>query len=344
MKLNSSRVKLSDSANPAELTAIIARWELAAIDGQLGEIIQSADGTQFWELSALFEQKLKSLDNIRAKSRLEKLILDWLYDFVRLNVIRGRIFDLREVLRTGSADCLGYAKILTVLGRLCGLDLGIVEVLIDNRGRVLPHTATLVRLADGKRQFVDFWYGSRDIHHRRFGLRVKKDGRWLIEDVDSRDVKNVEDITYLPDQTVNAITFYIEGNGLLKKGDYAAAVKEYTRAIRLYPQNVRAFYNRAIAYEKLGWMSRAEEDYQQALGDDQSLKRAAAVQPEEIEALILLDEKYVPELDQKIYLLGAGFVTGKKVPARRIAAKLGLDEEEVETVMGFTERLLRQKH
>ena len=70
------------------------------------------------------------------------------------------------------------------------------------------------------------------------------------------------------------------------------------------------------------------------------MKRTTAVQPEEIEGLIALDEKYVPELDQQIYLLSAGFVTGKKVPAGRIAEKLGLEEEEVEAVAGFIERVL----
>src|SRR5512136_116036 len=101
------------------------------------------------------------------ENMLEKVIIDWLYDFIRLNVKRGRIFDLREVLKTGRADCLGYAKLFSVLGIRWGLDLGVVEILIDNRGQSVPHSAALVKLADSSSQFVDFWYGCRSIQHRR---------------------------------------------------------------------------------------------------------------------------------------------------------------------------------
>jgi tetratricopeptide (TPR) repeat protein len=338
--LNQISLKLSDSPVATELRELVALWELPAVDSKLAKIIPSPVQTDFWELSSVFQQKLKSLDNIQTRSRLEKLILNWLYDFVRLNVIRGRTFDLREVLLTGTADCLGYAKILTVLGQACGLDLGVIEVLIDNRGRVLPHTAVLARLADGRRLAVDLWYGSKDIHHRRLGLQVKRAGRWQIEDIDYKDIKAPEDISWLPARAVNAVTLYIEGNRSLKKGDYAAAVKEYTRALRLYPQNSRAYYNRAIGYEKLGWKGHAEMDYSRALSDANSLKRTAAVQPREIEDLLILDEKFVPELDQQIYLLSAGFITGTKVPIEQIARKLSLDPEEVEAVVGFMVRVM----
>ena len=106
----------------------------------------------------------------------QKLMIEWLYASIRRNIKRGRIFDLREVLATGKADCLGYAKLLTVLGRHCGLDLGVVEVIVDTRGIIVPHTATLVRLADGKPQIVDFWYGSTDSWHQRLGLSVRREG------------------------------------------------------------------------------------------------------------------------------------------------------------------------
>ena len=127
---------------------------------------------------------------------------------------------MREVLKTCRADCLGYAKLFSVLGRHYGLNLGIVEVVTDNRGRIMPHTATLVKLADGSPQFVDFWYGCRNIRHQRLGLNIKREGRWRIEDIDFSAIKEVEEISYLPDDTVDSITLYILGNRSLKDGNY----------------------------------------------------------------------------------------------------------------------------
>ena len=135
----------------------------------------------------------------------------------------------QEVLGSGQADCLGYAKLLTVLGRLSGLDLGVIEVIIDTRGTTVPHTAVLVRLAGGKAQVIDLWYGSQDIRHRRLGARVRRGREWNIEDIDIRGIRKFEGLSYLPDSCVDAITLYIEGNRSLKKGDYSEAVGQYTR-------------------------------------------------------------------------------------------------------------------
>jgi hypothetical protein len=76
----------------------------------------------------------KKKKHIRRKTQLETLTIDWLYDLIRLNVKRGRVFDLSEVVKTGKADCLGYCKIFSVLGRYCGLDAGVADVIVDNRG------------------------------------------------------------------------------------------------------------------------------------------------------------------------------------------------------------------
>jgi tetratricopeptide (TPR) repeat protein len=237
----------------------------------------------------------------------EKRLIDWLYRFIRLNVKRGRVFNLNEVLKTGKADCLGYAKLFTTLGRAAGLDLGVAEVVTDYRGCNMPHTCSLVKLAGGKNQFVDFWYGSQDIRHKRLGLAIKKQGDWKIEDIDFPKIKKLEEISYLPDDRVDGITFYIEGNRSLKEENYKRAVKEYSEAIRLYPENSRAYYNRAIGYEKLGQLVKAEEDYSRALRDESAQKRTVATLPREVVDLIRLDEEGVSEEEQEIYLRNEGF-------------------------------------
>lgn len=131
-------------------------------------------------------------------------LISWLYDFIRSNVKRGRIFDLREVLRIRNADCLGYAKLFTLLGRLLGLDTGVVEIVVDNKGRYVPHTAVLVRLENQRWRFVDLWYGSKNIKHRRVGLQVKRDRDWKIEDLELPELDNLE-VRYLPDTCVLAL-------------------------------------------------------------------------------------------------------------------------------------------
>ena len=218
--------------------------------------------------------------------------------------------------------------------------MGVVEVVIDNRGKIVPHTATLVRLAGGRRQIVDFWYGSKDIKHKRLGLNVKRGHQWQVEDLDFQELKAVEDISFLPNRYVDAITLYIEGNRALKKGDYAQAVEQYSHSIRLYPENARTYYNRAIAYEKLGERKKAEGDYARALQDDSAIMRTRATQPEEIVDLIRLDEKNISEREQQVYLLSQGFVTGQKVSPPAIALKSGLPPEEIMNILASVEKTL----
>ena len=81
---------------------------------------------------------------------------------------------------------LCYAKLFTLLGRLFGLDAGIIEVIVDNAGRYVPHTAALVKLSDNHLRFVDLWYGSKNIRHKRIGLQVKQGDALSIEDIEMR--------------------------------------------------------------------------------------------------------------------------------------------------------------
>jgi tetratricopeptide (TPR) repeat protein len=300
-----------DSPNEAELVETIGRWLKPAWPEKLQPLVRADCDISFWEAGARVRERIRSPENnLPDTVKFERTVLDWLYDYIRLNIIRGRIFNLGQVLKTGRADCLGYAKLFSVLGIRWGMDLGVVEVIIDNRGQSVPHTAALVKLADGTSRFVDFWYGCRNIQHRRMALSVKRRGRWRVEDIDFADFKEVEEISYLPDNCVDAITLYIEGNQALKQKDYAQAVRRYTESIRLYPQNARVYYNRAIASEKLGEIKEAQADYRRALHNDVSILRTLAAQPEDVVDLIRLDEENVPEAAQQEYLRNHGFLEG----------------------------------
>ena len=95
---------------------------------------------------------------------------------------------MQEALLSRRADCLGYTRIFEILGSSFGLDLGVVEMVVDNAGRYVPHQVILCLLATGERRFVDPWYGSRDTRPRRIGALVKRKGRWRVEDVDKAEL------------------------------------------------------------------------------------------------------------------------------------------------------------
>jgi tetratricopeptide (TPR) repeat protein len=331
-----------DSPEDEQLFETVSGWHLPDVTDDLQRRFLPDHKLEFREISSFFRQRLASAGSQTARKKEEKAIVKWLYSFVRLNVKRGRIFDLCEVLRTRDADCLGYTKLFVTLGRGCGLDTGAVEVVTDTRGLNVPHTASLIRLADGRKQFADLWYGSPDIRHKRLGVQVNRNDGWHTEDIDFSQINKADDVTFLTDQQVDAVTLYIEGNRSLQKENYQLAIEQYSEAARLYPHNNRVYFNRAVACEKLGLRAQAEADYAKALGDTNSLKRTLAAQPVDVVDLILLDQIFIPELDQEIYLLNQGFITGRKVSPEKIAAKLVLSLEEVEAVLSLIRSLLNR--
>jgi len=280
-------VYFDDAPEMEQAFAIIDGWHQAELPQLL--VNYGTGGESVFELGRTVRAKLAVISDIGRRSKVEDAVIGWLYDFIRANVKRGRIFDLREVLLKRGADCLGYAKIFTLLGRVFGLDAGVIEVVIDNAGRYVPHTACLVKLADGRLRFVDLWYGSKNISHQRMGLRLRRGKVWRIEDLTLAAVSEKE-VSYLPDDCVNGITLYILGNRHLNRKDFKSAIECYSEAIRLYSGNARFYYNRAIAYENLGEQEKAEDDYKRALRDDATIMRVLATEHEEITRMIELDE------------------------------------------------------
>jgi len=269
---------------------------------------------------------------------------NWLYDLVRRNVKRGRIFQLRDVLLHQQADCLGYAKLLSSLGPRFGLDISIVEVVIDNGGRYTPHYVNLVKLSSGRQQFMDLWYGSRDVRHRRIGAQVKEGRIWRTKDLDWDELEEVEDIRGLPSTSVDGITYYILGNRHLERGirdadgeELDSAIAHYSKAIKLYPGCARAYFNSAIAYENEGKYEEARSDYAQALRDEASQIRVLATEHEEVIQLMELDRANIGVKEQEIYLLRRGFITGEQMSSADIAKRHGICESEVDDIISTIE-------
>ena len=322
------------------IETIISRWQRPALPDALKDCVPVSGQETLLELSGLLRRNLLQIPGGRQRSRLEVEVIGWLYDFIRLNIKRGRVFDLHQVLPQGSADCLGYAKLFTLLGRLFGLDVGVVEVVKDNQGRFVPHTAALARLANGQLRFIDLWYGSKNIHHQRIGLHVRYGETWQIMDLERQELDNQEEVCYLPDRCADAITLYIRGNQHLNSGEFASAIKHYAQAIALYPGNARFFYNRAIAYENLGQHEKADADYTRALRDEAAIARVLATEHDEVTCLIDLDARGIDAQAQEMYLLNKGFTTGRVVAPAAIARRFGLSEAETKAILSWINSMM----
>jgi len=333
MSKESVAVLFNDAPEIEQAEIVINGWRSPELPDRLKCTVRASGESATTELACLVRERVARVHSLRFKTRLEVEVINWLYDFLRANVKRGRVFDLSTVLLEGSADCLGYAKLFTVLGRLFGLDVGVVEIVVDNAGRYVPHTAVLVRLSNGRLRFIDLWYGSKNIRHKRIGLQVKRGGRWQVEDLEYGELGSQEQVSYLPDSFVDAITLYIRGNRCLDRHDFNAAIRSYSEALRLYPGNARFHYNRAVAYENLGDRRKAGAGYAQALRDDAAVIRVLAMEHEEVVGLLNLDASGVNSLAQDIYLLHKGLATGREVPPASIAKRFGLSEMETTAIL-----------
>ena len=333
-------VAFEDTPRWEQVEEVIHGWHRPRLPDRLEHVIPNSGEGGVLAVARVVRKSLSKIPSVLYKRRLEVKVISWLYDFIRENIKRGRVFDLGEVLQRGSADCLGYAKLFTLLGRRLGLNVGVVEVVVDNAGRHVPHTACLVILSDGRRRLVDLWYGSTNIKHKRLGLQVKQGSIWSVRDLEIRELVDIKGVSYLPDTCIDAITLYIRGNRHLEQQEFDAAIKCYSKAIGLYPGNARLFYNRAIAYENLGEYEQADADYAQALSNDADVTRVLATEHDVVTSLLDLDARGIDSLAQDMYLLYKGLVTGKEVPLAGVAIKFGLSEIETRNILFSVEAKL----
>lgn len=310
------------------LDKALSRWQIPDLPEEIREGARQPD---IPSLTRLIHNYLST--DAPNLSRRQIAVAEWLYALVRRNIKRGRIFELDEVLATGHADCLGYVQLFATLGGKFGLKLRIVEVLVDNAGRHVPHYVNLLRPADGAYRFIDAWYGSTNINHRRIAALVE--GK--LRDINREELGMIKDIEGLPDYCIEALALYIRGNRYLESGEYDEAIALYSQAITLYPDNSRAYYNRAIAYEKKGETAKATADYAQALKDESSLIRVLA-SIHELEPLIKLDEAGISEEQQDIYLWRKGYKTGELTEYEEISRTYGIPLESVKEIVAEVER------
>ncbi len=170
------------------LSSALEEWQLPALPQK------PASCPLLRHLGRSARARIAATRDDQVKTGIELAIVDWLYQTIRQNIKRGRLFEINRVLEERQADCLGYSKLFLLLGERLALDTGIVEVVVDNAGRFVPHVANIIRLSNGCKRFVDLWYGSCDVSHRRLGLAVKQRGRWRVVDADRKELRKFSDI------------------------------------------------------------------------------------------------------------------------------------------------------
>ncbi|HJX70078.1 MAG TPA: hypothetical protein VJ441_03185, partial [Dehalococcoidia bacterium] len=170
---------------PARLYQILNRWLLPPIPSELRAVVEKYQGKRnLKDIANRVREALVETKERGKRTKIELAALGWLYDSIRGNIKRGRVFELKQALTEGYADCQGYAQIFDILGKSFGLNIGIVEVVVDNAGRYVPHSINILKLSDGRILLIDPWYGSMNINHQRIGALVKERDRWQIKDID----------------------------------------------------------------------------------------------------------------------------------------------------------------
>lgn len=77
-----------------------------------------------------------------------------------------------------------------------------------------------------------------------------------------------------PDPPREAVRLVNTGYSRARSGDYNGAIRDYTEAIRLAPEYIRAYFNRGSAYRHVGEYERAIADYTDAIRLDPEHARA----------------------------------------------------------------------
>lgn len=62
-----------------------------------------------------------------------------------------------------------------------------------------------------------------------------------------------------------AVSYLLRGEAQKDKGDYAEAIKDFSRAIKIKPNYSQAYFFRGLAWEKLDKIAEAYQDVRQAL-------------------------------------------------------------------------------
>ena len=167
------------SASPPEEAAAAGEIDdrLRTLVGDLGYEAEVGDlCCQFvadWNLSS-WKQRIDAARRMEAEGRIKSAKVAGVQSQV-LDELRGRLratiqqadgmseyFHLRSVFTSRKSQCVGNIQLLMVLGAAIGLDVRCLDVLYPPHGTLgerMYHSASIVRLADGRVRMVDERWG-----------------------------------------------------------------------------------------------------------------------------------------------------------------------------------------
>lgn len=167
------------SASPPEEAAAAGEIDdrLRTLVGDLGYEAEVGDlCCQFvadWNLSS-WKQRIDAARRMEAEGRIKSAKVAGVQSQV-LDELRGRLratiqqadgmseyFHLRSVFTSRKSQCVGNMQLLLVLGAAIGLDVRCLDVLYPPHGTLgehMYHSASIVRLADGRVRMVDERWG-----------------------------------------------------------------------------------------------------------------------------------------------------------------------------------------
>ena len=125
------------------------------------------------------------------------------------------------------------------------------SVFLFGHDKIIKPDVKCIIAADSKQEILEFLRSFSHISDMT-----------LFPDFDGFVRRRSHDIPY---PQLNASEYFERGNRAVQRGDFQAAINDYTRAIDLQPDSANAYYNRGIAYENIGEYESAIDDYTRAI-------------------------------------------------------------------------------
>ena len=160
--------------------------ELLYMIGKEGEFSPSTTFEEFRDWVVL---ALENTDNSKEKAIMERVVSNWLFNFIDSNVHypdnkldKYKLEDVFTRERGGRyyANCFGRSRLYRGLGIDFGLDVGIVEVLRAVDGSEVYHVCNITRFSDvpdgldAQWKLEDLNVSNNDIHHQKIRARVEE--------------------------------------------------------------------------------------------------------------------------------------------------------------------------
>jgi tetratricopeptide (TPR) repeat protein len=201
-------------------------------------------------------------------AQVEKEITRNLYDSILKEIKYNENYSwMDKIIKDKAANCLGYAQLYYILGNSIGLKtegLNVLKLRTGSLPTMVGHTACLVDLNDGTVIMVDLAY---KIFSNAFTFKdefAETGNIWELKD--NNNPLRIHKRIQLCDRSGFAAFLHIcQGNEYSKSGKNIEAIKEYTKAIELFPKSDHAYIYRGHEYDTLNKTMESISDYTMAM-------------------------------------------------------------------------------